>query len=349
MSLLIRAAALARSVLLRRGAGIGPRARAELYRRIWEEAARELGGELRVLPDGFFEVRLGERITLMREHHVMLDHPASVDLSRSKALVHQLLSENGLPVPDFREFDIDQLTPAIEFLQSVDGPCVIKPARDSAGGDGVTTNVRTPRDLRRAALAASLVSRNVLIERQIPGDVYRLLYLDGILLDALRRRPPTVVGDGRSSIRQLIEAENRRRVEKRGLAANKRITLTEDCRRTLDSARWSLRSVPPAGVEVIVKTATNESAESDSESVLDSIGNPLRAEGARAASVLGIRLAGLDVITADPGESLTKTGGKIIEVNATPGLHYHYQTRDPRRSVAVAVPILRCLLGAGGR
>jgi D-alanine-D-alanine ligase-like ATP-grasp enzyme len=342
MSTLIRAVTLLRSRLLSRSGGIDPATRADFYRTIWEAAARELSAEFRSLAEGFVEVRIGERATRIREHLVMLDSPATVALARSKPLAYALLSAAGLTVPEFRQFDLSTFDSALSFLRSAAGPCVIKPAHESAGGEGVTTNVSSKRALVRAAIHAALYSRTMLIEKQIPGDVYRLLYLDGVLLDAIRREPPSVTGDGRSTVRELIRQENDRRSHRRGAAATRRITITPDCRAALQLAGFSLRSVPPPGMCVRVKTASNETAETDCESVR--VGKALVEEGRHAAAVLGIRLAGLDVITRDSSVSLARSGGAIVDVNAAPGLDYHYQTRNPAESVPVAVPILRCLL-----
>jgi cyanophycin synthetase len=70
----------------------------------------------------------------------------------------------------------------------------------------------------------------------------------------------------------------------------------------------------------------------------------LVAEAREAAAQVGVRLAGVDLITSDLGRCLKESGGVIIEVNGTPGLHYHYQVADEANATLVAVPILRRLL-----
>ena len=344
MSFLFRVAKLARARLSRHAPLIDQRSIADLYRSIWTEAATELSASVTVLPDGILEVTRGAQRTRLRESLLMIDHPGTVALCRSKAVVYRLLSEHGLPIPEFRPFELGNLRPALELLGDGSTPCVVKPRHSSSGGDGVTTNVRSRADLTRAALYAWLYCRDLVIERQVPGDCYRLLYLDGELLDAVYRPGPAVTGDGRSTIRQLITAENDRRNRLGGRAANRRITLTPDCRASLGRAGYSLRSILPAGETLRVKTASNEAAERDCESVLHRIGAGLAREGAEAAATLEVGLCGLDVITSDPERPLAETGGAIIDVNAVPGLQYHYQVRNPHDVTPVAVPILRFLL-----
>src|SRR5207237_8732227 len=99
--------------------------------------------------------------------------------------------------PDFVEFSAHRPRSAFRFLARHGGPVVVKPA-GSSGGFGVTCGVSTRLDLARAVLAAAAFGPRLIIERQHAGAVYRMLFLDGQLLDVVRRRPSHVTGDGRS-------------------------------------------------------------------------------------------------------------------------------------------------------
>jgi len=314
------------------------------HEEMWHEAANELSVDLEAYPGGFYKASYGDRSTWIQDYRVQLDSHVTLDLARNKPLVSTLLSGQGIHVPPFHAFRFHDIASAKAFLYSQNAPCVVKPALACAGGKGVTTHVRTLRDLTRAVLFASAFDPLVMIERQIPGDVYRLLYLDGKLVDAIRRRQPHVVGDGRSTIRELIRAENRRRVETSGKSALKVLVIDFDCRKTLRRSNLTLDFVPEKGRVVVVKTTTNESAAHECDSVRKLLDSELVRECARATEILGIRLAGVDVITQDVGLPLSQCGGAIIEVNASPGLHYHYQISNPEDIEPVAVPILRHLL-----
>ncbi len=318
--------------------------RTEFYRRVWREAAEAVAAEFVELDNGFCEIRRNGRATRMYENIVKVDDPLIVKLVRVKPFVSKQLQMHGIPVPPFCEFTLADIEHAEEFLRVVGALCVVKPTSGESAGTGVTTNVRTRRELIRAAVIASLSDRTLMIEQQIQGTSYRLLYLDGELLDATRRRPPCVVGDGRSSIRQLIERENKRRMELTGSASLTRIQIDSDCRATLKNAGLSLSSVPEAGKEVEVKTAVNDNSARDNVCALDEIGEPLRRELARATQILGIRFAGIDIITNDPSVTLAEGRGAIIEVNSSPGLHHHYNVSNPKPSTAVAIPVLKRLL-----
>jgi cyanophycin synthetase len=122
-----------------------------------------------------------------------------------------------------------------------------------------------------------------------------------------------------------------------------------DCRNTLASAGLSLDTVPANGTEVVVKQAANDNSSRENESVTHLLCRELVEEGARAAEILGVQLAGVDLITTDPGKPLEETDGVINEVNTTPGLHYHYQISNAAQGVPVIVPILKHLLALNGQ
>jgi cyanophycin synthetase len=316
----------------------------EWHVEVWREAAQAAGAEFATLGDGFCEARRGGVVTRMWKQHVMLDDPVTLALAGNKPLVHRLLLEAGLPVPAHRRFRLRNIAAALEFLSQQDAACVVKPARGTGAGAGVTTGVRTPRDLCRAAALAASHAGELLIERQVPGSSYRLLFLDGELIDAIRRPAPHVVGDGRSSIAALVQAENQRRLQDGRRSAAGPLVVDLDCRLTLRAAGLSMGSVPAAGQRVVVKEVCNQAGDADNEAVRSLVGPALVRQGAAAAAAVGARLAGIDVITVDPSVALEQSGGVINEVNTTPGLRYHYLVRNQEQHTPVAVPILRAVL-----
>lgn len=317
------------------------------YEEIWRDAAGELGAEVVKLPHGFLEIRRGEARTRVWNHMVPLDDGVTLKLSLEKALVHELLAGAGVPVPQHVELDARRPEPAQALLAQHADAWVVKPVA-GYGGSGATTGVRTARQLRRAIVRAGRIDRRLLIERQARGDVHRLLLLDGELLDVVRRRSPSVTGDGRSTIGALIAQENRRRIEQARGARPGLLHADLDCLFTLEAAGLSLDSVPSAGARVAVKTSVSQGSAQDSEGVLrdGGVSPELVAEARAAVDAIGLRLAAVEVVTPDVSRSLREAGGVVIEVNGPPGLHYHYDVREPQHAVRVAVPILRKLLGA---
>jgi D-alanine-D-alanine ligase-like ATP-grasp enzyme len=317
---------------------VAPARSAEVVRALWTEAAAELGATVTERGGGRLEIRRGHAVVTVAGQDASLNAPAAVALARDKPAAYAALTRAGVPVPEHLAFEAGDLEPAKAFLARGPVPCVVKPAAGS-GGDGVTGGVRTAADLRRAALSAARFASRLLVERQIPGDVFRLLVLDGEVLDVLRRHAPQIEGDGRSTVEELIFAEYDRRLAANGDGGLKPFAVDLDCLLALASAGLSLRSVPPAGTVVPVKTVTNYNRRDENEAVGEAVAHGLKAQAAAAAAALGLRLAGVDVVTPS-----TESGGTVVDVNAIPALHHHGYVADHAAAARVAVPILRTLL-----
>ena len=151
------------------------------------------------------------------------------------------------------------------------------------------------------------------------------------------RRPPTVRGDGISTMRQLIESENRARTEAGIEGGQSLVQIDWELKETLRGQGLWLRAVPGSDRVVVLKNVVNDNRRDDNEDVTGTLCPALVAEGARTAAAIAARLVGVDVITPDPTVALAEAGGKVIEVNATPGYYYHYLRKGPGVPVAVMV------------
>ena len=315
--------------------------RVDEYRGYWEGAARILGAEFSTLAPGVWEVRLGERATRIAGHVVQADDPVTLRLAGDKALCHALARAAGVPVPEHLVFRLSTLREARKRVDGSGGLWVVKPVRGSSSGLGVTTGVRTGKEVEDAAVLASLFCPDLLLERMVAGESCRLLYLDGELVHAARRRGARVTGDGRRTVRQLAAERNLARMldDPASLA-------------TLAAARLTADDVPGAGREVVVRgiPAVSDGARElrtiYDETITPLVHPSLARSLAEVVRRLGSRLAGVDVVTVDPARPLEETGGAFLEINTTPGIHHHYHTDEERRAHPVVVRVLRRLLDA---
>lgn len=333
-----------RHVIDERHAHAGERRASEaVYGAIWEEAAARLNATVARRPGGFLEIQRNGARTRVWRQWVPLDDAVTIRAALDRTYVHAALADAGIPQPEYVTCGVDRLEPARAFLGR-HGAVVVKPAAGTGGGRGTTASVRTSPQLVRAALLASRHDRELVVERRAAGAVYRFLFLDGELLDVVRRLPPSVVGDGESSIRSLVLAENRLRLEAGGSAGLPLITANLDMVFTLAHAGLSLRSVPAAGRRVELKVVTNQSGPDDNFTVAEPVSDALVSDARAAAEAIGVRLAGVDLITGSLGHGLSESGGVVIEVNGGPGLHHHYHVADRAGATRVCVPILETLL-----
>jgi hypothetical protein len=321
---------------------VGTRSLERHYRDVWAEAAEELGAELIELEAGFLEIRRGGISTRVWRQLSVLDEAVSLRLALDKTIVHRLLTARGIQVPRYLEFACTDLAPALGFMAESSGKdgnssFVVKPAAGGRGGAAVTGCVRSEIELARASLSAARLDARLLIERQVPGDMYRLLFLDGELVDVVLRLSPHVTGDGKSSVRELIVRENERRLEV--ALPQALITIDLDCIFTLATGGRSLSTVAAAGERLQVKSASSENRE-DENHTIRAYAPEVIEESAEAARAVGLRLAGVDVVTPDIMRPLAEAGGTIIEVNGTPGFQYHYTVADPAGATRIAIPVL---------
>jgi glutathione synthase/RimK-type ligase-like ATP-grasp enzyme len=320
--------------------------RSQFYEAVWREAAGELGATFEVLGNGIFKITCGGVSTRVHNNYTTLDDPVTLRVALDKTLVHAVLRSHGMPTPNHAEFSLNNLNKAYNFLAQ-HRLCVVKPSDGTGGGDGVTTGMETRFQLFKAAIRAAGFSPRLIIEEQIKGDTIRLLYLDGQLLDAVKRGPPTVLGDGKSRISQLVQSLNQQRLDAGYDLAQVTLNYDMDMKRTLARQDLSCQSVPADGQRVVLKGVINDNMADENVSVVDQVSEIIIAAGRRAAELIGARLAGIDIITPDIHLGLEEAGGKILEVNTTPGFYYHYFKQGG--ACHVAVPILKtCLEHARG-
>jgi cyanophycin synthetase len=209
----------------------------------------------------------------------------------------------------------------------------------------VTCDIESAADLARAFVAAAPLDSALVLERQIAGSVYRLLVLDGELLGAVRRDPSSIVGDGTSTVRDLIRAENHARVDAEGARGNQLVHPDHDCLLALRAQQMTLASIPAAGARHRVKRSNGDGGRPDTHAVpLSTISPQIVDEATRAVAAVGLRLAGVDIVTPDLGKDLAAAGGAIVDVNSPPGLHYHYLTATGDAGSDVAARVLERLL-----
>lgn len=288
------------------------------YRAYWERAARRLGAKFYPLCRDIWEVRKGSTRTRIANYLVQLDDPVTLRLAGDKPYCCNLATRLGIPTAPHRVFGPGDIEAAWRFMAAGAGPYVVKPANRSAGV-GVTMHVRTRRELLRAAALASLYSDQLMIEKMVPGESCRLLYLDGEFVHAVRRRGVRVIGDGKSSISTLL---TRRRLPR--LASD---PLT---RFTLAAQDMQADSVLPEGREMVARYLpvdqpyTVELRTVYNECITEQVCAELASSLVPLIEAVGSRFAGVDVLTNDPGVPLDRSGGVLLEVNTTPALHHHY-------------------------
>jgi len=245
----------------------------------------------------------------------------AVDIAGNKHAAKKLLGEMGVPVP--RGYSIreeDELESAVE---AVGFPVVIKPL-DGNHGKGATIGIETLEDAVIAFQKAKEYSRNVIVEKTLEGVDFRALVVDNCLVAVAERIPAHVTGDGKSTIQELIDKTNAD--PRRGYGHENVLTqidVEEQSQRLLQAKGYTLETVLPEKEILHLKTTANISTGGTAIDRTDEVHPENVFLFERIAKIVGLDIAGIDVIAPNLSEPLRENGGGIIEINAAPGFRMH--------------------------
>ncbi|WCO65781.1 N-acetylglutaminylglutamine synthetase [Iamia majanohamensis] len=298
------------------------------YARIIADEAIRRGIRVEVLDAEAGELRLthGGRTVVTRE--ALSEYTTAVAMSRcdDKRLTRRIVAEAGITVPQGRlaTFDDDDAA----FLEEV-GDAVVKPVRGEQGL-GITVGISGPDELARACARAREHCPDVLIEERAPGDDLRLVVIDGEVVAAAVRRPAEVVGTGEATIRDLMEAQSRRRQAATGGESS--IPIDDVTIATIEEAGHGLDDVLAEGVRLRVRRTANLHTGGTIHDVTAEVHPDLRTVATTAARAIDIPVTGIDLLVPD----VRAPEYVFIEANERPGLANH----EPQPTAAAFVDFL---------
>ncbi|MGV0792676.1 N-acetylglutaminylglutamine synthetase [Mycolicibacterium sp. XJ1819] len=285
------------------------------YARIIADEAMRRGIWVEVLDAEAGEMRLshGGRTVITRES--LSEFTSAVAMARcdDKRLTRRIVSEAGIQVAKGRLATFDEQDKA--FLEDV-GDVVVKPTRGEQG-KGITVGVDGPAELEAALERARKEHPHVLIEQRATGDDLRLVVIDGKVVAAALRKPAEVLGTGHHTVRELIEAQSRRRASATG--GESRIPMDEVTEATVAEAGWSFDDVLPEGQRLRVRRTANLHQGGTIHDVTATVHPHLCEVAVKAADAIGIPVTGIDLLVPD----VTAPDYVFIEANERPGLANH--------------------------
>ncbi len=242
-------------------------------------------------------------------------------IAQDKELTKKLLQAAGVPVPIGRP--VDDADDAWAAAQEIGLPVVVKP-RDGNQGKGVAVNLTTREQVVAGYENARQFRDDIMVEKYLPGIDYRLLVVGKVLVAAARRDPPLVIGDGRHSVRELVEQVNAdpRRGEGHATSLTK-IRFDDIARARLKEQGMDETSVPALGQRVVLRNNANLSTGGTATDVTDEVHPEVAARAIAAAQMVGLDICGVDVVCENIARPLEEQSGGIVEVNAAPGLRMH--------------------------
>jgi cyanophycin synthetase len=268
----------------------------------------------------------------------------AVELAGDKEETNKILATRGLPVP--RQELVRSADRAVSAAKRLGYPVVTKPYNGNHGR-GISIHLTNEAEVRAGFEAAAEHSSSVIVETYLTGDDHRLLVVNGELVAATRRTPGHVVGDGKLSVRALVDKVNQD--PRRGIGHAKVMTQIElDTQADIMLARveMTVDSIPVKDQIVMLRSTANLSTGGTATDVTDVIHPDNRDMAVRAITAIGLDVGGVDFLIPDITESYRTVGGGICEVNAAPGFRMHVAPSEgtPRD---VAGPVIDMLFPAG--
>lgn len=244
-------------------------------------------------------------------------------IAQDKELTKNLLHAAGVSVPHGEV--VTSADEAWRAAQAIGGPVVLKP-KDGNQGKGVVANISSEAQIRAAFETTQEYGRKTIVERYLPGQDYRLLVVGNQLVAAARREPAQVIGDGIHTIVQLVELENKNPLRGDGHAtALTKIRLDAITITTLAAVNLDLSYIPKMGERILLRNNANLSTGGTATDVTDDVHPDVAASAVAAAQMIGLDIAGVDILCEAIYKPLEPQGGGIVEVNAAPGLRMHLQ------------------------
>ncbi|HEX5890579.1 MAG TPA: cyanophycin synthetase, partial [Pyrinomonadaceae bacterium] len=237
---------------------------------------------------------------------------------------------------------------AVAAMRELGAPVVVKPLTGRQG-NGVSIGLETADEIQQAYNNASSFSHTVLVEKLLTGRNYRLLVVDNKMIAASERTPCRVIGDGKHTIKELIDAENKNPL--RGEGHEKPLTqirVDHSVVQHLKRVNLTTKYVPRQHEELILSERVNLSAGATARDVTDEVHPSIKSMCERAARLVGLDICGIDLIADDISQPLTNGG--ILELNAGPGLRMHcFPSEGQPRDVGGAIVEMLYPKGENGR
>lgn len=311
--------------------GPGPKAELNPYARIIVDEASRRGIEVQVddAEGGLFTLIHGGRRIRCRESLSDLTSSVSMTLCQDKRLTHRYLKAAGLMLPA-QQLAGDE-TENLAFLET-HTRVVVKPV-DGEQGQGVAVDLTTPDEMQAAIENARKFDSRVLLESFHEGHDLRILVIGFEVVAAAIRRPASVIGDGRNTVRKLIETQSRRRQAATG--GESRIPLDGETERTLRAAGYDYDSVLPEGEYLAVRRTANLHTGGILEDVTAKLHPTLVDAAVRASRALEIPMVGLDLLVKDAEQP----DYVFIEANERAGLANHEPQPTAERFVDLLFPL----------
>ncbi|NFA60647.1 cyanophycin synthetase [Clostridium sporogenes] len=302
---------------------------------IIEEAKKRNIPITKIGEDSMFQLGYGIKGKIIEATICNSTSAVSVDIACDKLLSKNILMDQCIPVAE--GYKVNNYIDLLFKAERIGYPVVLKP-RFGNQGKGVIVNIKNQKELVNAYRIINNKFQNIMIEKYINGKDYRACVVDGKVVAVAQRIPPYIIGNGKSTIYELIKELNRD--ERRGDGHEKPLTkvkIDKELKNNINKVGYTLGHILPKGDKLELRHNANLSTGGVAVDCTDLICNETKEVCERVAKAIGIDICGIDICCEDISKPLNDNEG-IMEVNAAPGIRMHqYPYKGESRNVAKAI------------
>jgi cyanophycin synthetase len=297
---------------------------------IIKKVVEEMGGTIRkVIPErGYFYINIsGEKIFVSRKFKISSNLISGGEITRFKDLTYIILKEAGLPTPKTvciyrKNLSANHIDGKLGTLNL---PLVIKDTKGSQS-KGVFTNIKSLPEAKEIIKEQIKKFPSLVAQEMIFGKEFRILVLKNNVIGALELIPPRVFGDGKNTIKSLIDIKQKKLTQK--------TALNDSLVEILKEQGFSLESIPEKGKEVYIKKGSCLAEGGETRDVTDIVNEDIKNICIKATRTVGKYLSGIDIMCDDISKNISGQNFNIIEINGKPDLYIHYNpTHGKTRNV----------------
>lgn len=269
----------------------------------------------------FAQISDNEKKIYIRSTNLPINSTVSYFIAGKKEVAKLIFKKNDLPTPSF--YLCKSMSEVKKCEKKLVYPLVVKPT-NLMHGYGVITNIKNSKSLLKYSKEAIKKYGTIIVEEFVEGEDYRLLVIDGKYRSTIHRVAAYVIGNGKDTVRNLIEKENKNPL--RGSKQSKPLTIIkidDETEFVLKRQKYSLETIPDIGEKVIVKNTANMSKGGMTFSITNKVHKDYIKLSEDASKAIGMKFAGVDIITKDITQSINKSPGYLIEINSSPSIEMH--------------------------
>lgn len=275
--------------------------------------------------ENFISLSDGEKVEYVKQAtKTSKDSYITALIMENKLVTKDILRENNIRVPKGKDYEnIDEAKK--DFRLFKDEKIVIKPKSTNFGlGISIFPGEYSREDYDKAVEIAFREDSSILIEEFMTGKEYRFLVIGEEVVGILHREPANVIGNGESTIEELVSEKNKDPLRGKGYKTPlEKIKLGEIEEMFLKNQGLSFKSIPKNGEKIYLRENSNISTGGDSIDFTDKIHPSYKDVALKSAKAVKALICGVDMVIDDIEEEAKEKNHGIIELNFNPAIHIH--------------------------